>query len=92
MGDSSCTTGCFARYGDGKLDNLIKCSVEDNECIKIAILGGGEDKYGEEPRSPAPTIRNFDINSMQGQWYKVVGFNPNYDCFACQKNSFSIQQ
>ena len=25
MGDNSCITGCFARYGDQNLDNLLKC-------------------------------------------------------------------
>merc|ERR1719162_2501316 len=29
------------------------------------------------------------MNSMEGQWYKVVGFNPNYDCYACQRNTFT---
>ncbi len=89
LGDNACITGCFARYGDDNLDNLLKCTIEDNECIKVAILDGGADAYGEEPRPPAPTVRNFNLNSMQGQWYKVVGYNPNYDCYACQKNTFS---
>lgn len=88
-GDTSCVTGCMARYGDKNLDNLLKCTIEDNECIKVAILDGGNDKFGQEPKPPAPTVRNFDMNSLQGQWYKVVGFNPNYDCYACQKNTFS---
>lgn len=88
-GDQACITGCMARYGDKNLDNILKCTIEDNECIKVAILDGGSDKFGEEPRPPAPTVRNFNMNSLQGQWYKVVGFNPNYDCYACQKNTFS---
>lgn len=90
LGDNACITGCMARYGDSNLDNLLKCTIEDHDCIKIAILDGGADKYGEEPRPPAPTVRNFNMNSMEGQWYKVVGFNPNYDCYACQKNTFSV--
>jgi lipocalin len=92
LGDNACITGCMARYGDSNLDNLLKCTIEDNECIKVAILDGGADKYGEEPRPPAPTVRNFNLNSMEGQWYKVVGFNPNYDCYACQKNTFSLPE
>ena len=90
LGDNSCITGCMARYGNKNLDNLLKCTIEDNECIKIAILPGGADNFGEEPRSPAPTVRNFNYKSMEGQWYKVVGFNPNYDCYACQRNTFAI--
>jgi len=89
LGDNACITGCMARYGDKNLDNLLKCSIEDNECIKVAILDGGADKFGQEPKAPAPTIRNFDVRSMEGSWYKVVGYNPNYDCYACQRNTFS---
>lgn len=90
LGDNSCITGCMARYGNKNLDNLLKCTIEDHECIKIAILPGGADRFGEEPRAPAPTVRNFDYKSMEGTWYKVVGFNPNYDCYACQRNTFAI--
>lgn len=91
MGDNACITGCMARYGNDNLDNLLKCTIEDHDCIKIAILDGGADKYGEEPRPPAPTVRNFDMRSMEGTWYKVVGFNPNYDCYSCQRNTFSAE-
>jgi len=80
----------MARYGDKNLDNLLKCTIEDNECIKVAILDGGADKFGEEPRSPGPTVRNFDLKTLDGTWFKVVGYNPNYDCYACQRNSFHI--
>jgi VDE lipocalin domain len=92
LGDNSCITGCMARYGNKNLDNLLKCTIEDHECIKIAILPGGSDKFGEEPRAPAPTVRNFDYKSMEGTWYKVVGFNPNYDCYACQRNTFAVPE
>jgi len=91
MGDNTCITGCMARYGDANLDNFLKCTIEDNKCIKVAILEGGADKYGEEPKPPAPTVRSFDMRSMEGPWFKVVGFNPNYDCYACQKNTFSSE-
>jgi hypothetical protein len=89
LGDNACITGCMARYGDQNLDNLLKCTIEDHECIKVAILPGGADEPGQEPRSPAPTVRNFDPATLRGSWYKVVGYNPNYDCYACQRNSFS---
>jgi hypothetical protein len=92
LGDNSCITGCMARYGNKNLDNLLKCTIEDNECIKIAILPGGADKFGEEPRSPGPTVRDFNFKSMEGTWFKVAGFNPNYDCYACQRNTFAIPE
>jgi len=31
------------------------------------------------------------MRSMEGKWYKVVGFNPNYDCYSCQRNTFSAE-
>ena len=92
LGDNSCITGCMARYGNDNLDNLLKCTIEDHECIKIAILPGGADKFGEEPRAPGPTVRDFNYKSMEGTWYKVAGFNPNYDCYACQRNTFAIPE
>jgi len=90
LGDNSCITGCFARFGNKNLDNLLKCTIEDHDCIKIAILPGGGDKYGEEPRAPKATVANFDYKSLEGTWFKVVGFNPNYDCYACQRNTFAL--
>ena len=89
LGDNACITGCFAKYGDPNLDNLLKCTIEDNSCIKVAILEGGSDALGDEPKSPAPTVQNFNLDSMEGTWYKVAGYNPNYDCYACQRNTFS---
>ena len=90
LGDNSCITGCFARFGNKNLDNMLKCTIEDHECIKIAILPGGGDKFGEEPRAPKTTVANFDYKSLEGTWFKVVGFNPNYDCYACQRNTFAL--
>jgi len=29
---------------------------------------------------------------MEGTWYKVAGYNPNYDCYACQRNTFSAPE
>ncbi|KAL7524792.1 hypothetical protein ACHAXR_000718, partial [Thalassiosira sp. AJA248-18] len=92
LGDNACITGCFARYGTPNLDGLLKCTIEDNECIKVAILEGGADKPGEEPKSPAPTVQGFQLGSMEGTWYKVAGYNPNYDCYACQRNTFSAPE
>jgi len=91
LGDNSCITGCMARYGNENLDNLLKCTIEDNNCIKIAILPGGADNFNEAPLPPSPTVKNFAMRSMEGTWYKVVGFNPNYDCYACQRNTFTSE-
>lgn len=90
MGDNACITGCMARYGNSNLDHLLKCTIEDHECIKVAILPGGADRFEDAPKPPAPTVANFQMESMTGAWYKVVGYNPNYDCYACQRNTFHM--
>ncbi|GMH80915.1 hypothetical protein TrST_g10838 [Triparma strigata] len=89
MGDNACITGCMARYGNSHLDDLLKCTIEDNECIKVAILPGGADAPGDEKPSPIKTVKDFKMASLEGRWFKVVGFNPNYDCYACQRNTFT---
>ena len=43
-----------------------------------------------EPPSPGKTLGSkFKVNDMEGVWYKVAGYNPNYDCYACQRNKFT---
>jgi len=88
MGDSQCTLGCFARYGNKVLDDVLQCTIEDAGCIKIAIMEPGGDSPLEAPLPPKPLIAATPA-SMQGRWYKVMGWNSNYDCFECQRNSFS---
>jgi hypothetical protein len=88
MGDNACITGCMARYGNEHLDQLLSCTIEKHECIKVAILPGGADEFGTEPMPPAPVVVNFNPTSLEGSWYKVLGYNPNYDCYACQRNTF----
>uniref|UniRef100_A0A7S3K1U5 VDE lipocalin domain-containing protein n=1 Tax=Aureoumbra lagunensis TaxID=44058 RepID=A0A7S3K1U5_9STRA len=89
MGDNECITGCFAKYGNDEMNDFLECSVDANGCIKIAILPPGPDSISEAPVPPVQPLKNFDPSSLKGEWYKVMGWNPRYDCFDCQKNSFS---
>eukprot|EP00617_Octactis_speculum_P016727 CAMPEP_0185748102 /NCGR_PEP_ID=MMETSP1174-20130828/6763_1 /TAXON_ID=35687 /ORGANISM="Dictyocha speculum, Strain CCMP1381" /LENGTH=483 /DNA_ID=CAMNT_0028423601 /DNA_START=90 /DNA_END=1538 /DNA_ORIENTATION=- len=88
LGDSACITGCFSRFGNDILNNLLQCSIEDYKCIKIAIMKPGNDAYDEVPPAPKPLLQSFDPKSLQGRWYKVLGSNRQYDCFECQANTF----
>ena len=87
MGDAECTVGCFARYGNKALDDVLSCTIEDAGCIKIALMEPGSDSPLEAPLPPKPIIP-VSRSSMEGKWYKVMGWNPKYDCFDCQCNSF----
>jgi len=89
LGDNACITGCMARYGNEHLDEFLKCTIEDHDCIQIAIIPGKQDTYEEAPLAPIPTISKLDLSSLEGSWYKIIGFNPNYDCYPCQRNTFT---
>lgn len=90
LGDSACITGCFARFGNDNLNNLLQCSIEDYKCINIAIIPPGAQPPEEVPLPPKELVSDFTPASMEGSWYKVLGWNRQYDCFDCQKNSFTV--
>lgn len=87
MGDAQCTVGCFARFGNPDLDKVLSCTIEDAACIKIALMEPGADGPLDAPLPPRPIIP-VSKSSLQGKWYKVMGWNPMYDCFDCQCNTF----
>ena len=89
LGDNACITGCFAKYGNAEMSELLECSVERHECIKIAILPPGPDVLSQVPAPPLAPLANFESKSLEGEWYKVMGWNSRYDCFDCQRNSFT---
>jgi len=87
MGDTECTVGCFARFGNQALNDVLSCTIEDAGCLKIAIVAPGADGPLDAPLPPKALVATTPA-SMSGKWYKVMGFNSNYDCYECQKNSF----
>jgi len=90
LGDSACITGCFARFGNDILNDLLQCSIEDYKCINIAIIPPGSQPSEEVPMPPKALAASFKPSSMDGEWYKVLGWNRQYDCFDCQKNTFQV--
>eukprot|EP01038_Epipyxis_sp_PR26KG_P009534 gene9534-12842_t len=87
-GGSMCSTGCFAKYGSERLDGLLSCSVEKNDCVHVpgkSVTGWTVDTMKDLPVKP---LREFNTASLEGTWYKVMGLDSRYDCFDCQKNSF----
>ena len=90
LGNNACITGCMARYGNTHLDDFLKCTIEDHSCIQVAILQGGVDTYEQAPLAPVPTVNSFNLHTLEGPWFKVIGFNPNYDCYPCQRNTFAL--
>jgi len=88
QGGSMCSTGCFAKYGNEELDNILYCSVEKNDCVEVpgkSNLGWVDDKLVDLPSTP---VEKFETAELEGTWYKIMGLDSRYDCFDCQQNTF----
>lgn len=87
-----CSTGCFSKYGSKRLDDLLYCSVEKNDCVQVPGKGDNSgwvaDKREDLPTSP---LNNYDISNLEGNWFKVMGLDSRYDCFDCQQNTFDLK-
>eukprot|EP01035_Chromulina_nebulosa_P018846 gene18846-24631_t len=76
-GGSLCSTGCFAKYGSDKLDDILYCSVEKNDCVHVPgkeKTGWIEDTLADLPSKP---IQQFDIKSLDGTWPSFPGYLQN---------------
>lgn len=65
LGDSACITGCFARFGNEVLNDLLQCSIEDYKCINIAIMEPGNDALADAPQPPKSLEANFKPTSIE---------------------------
>lgn len=85
-GDSDCATQCFAEYGCPRLDAWLNCTVEKEQCVSVPAGTYDVKKFYSEN---IPTkLKDFDVRKLEGKWYKVRGYNPKYDCYPCQTNTF----
>jgi len=85
-GDADCATQCFAEYGCPRLDAWLNCTVEKQQCVSVPAGTYDVKKFYAEQ---VPTkMKDFDVRKLDGKWYKVRGYNPKYDCYPCQTNSF----
>lgn len=85
-GEQECATRCFAQYGSSKLDSWLTCTLEDHSCVKIPK----DMDFSVIDKDPPHIVKGFDPKQLQGTWYKIMGVNQKYDCFDCQKNTFSV--
>jgi VDE lipocalin domain len=83
-----CATRCFAQYGGPKLDAWLTCTLEDHECVKIPK----DLDFSVIDKNPPKTLSNFNPEQLAGTWYKVLGVNPKYDLFDCQRNIFTLNK
>jgi len=84
-GEQLCATQCFARFGSEKLNAWLGCTLEDKECVSTGVAQDTTAFYNDPPQA----IADFKPSDLEGAWYKVLGYNPKYDTYPCQINTFS---
>ena len=83
-GEQLCATQCFARFGSEKLNSWLSCTLEEQQCVTTGVKQNTDVFYA----NPPPVIKSFKPSDLQGKWYKVLGYNPKYDNYPCQTNTF----
>ena len=84
-GEQLCATQCFARFGSEKLNDWLGCTLEDKECVTTGVKQDNTAYYDSAP----PAMKDFTPADLEGEWYKVLGYNPKYDTYPCQINTFT---
>lgn len=86
-GEQLCATQCFARFGSERLNDWLGCTLEDKECVTTGVKQDTTKYYA----NPPPAIDSFSPADLEGKWYKVLGYNPKYDTYPCQTNTFTMK-
>jgi len=84
-GEQLCATQCFARFGSEKLNDWLSCTLEEKECVTTGVKQDTSAFYA----NPPPALKEFTPKDLEGKWYKVLGYNPKYDTYPCQINTFT---
>jgi len=86
-GEQLCATQCFARFGSEKLNDWLGCTLEEKECVTTGVKQDTSSFYKDPPQTKA--MEKFTPADLEGKWFKVLGYNPKYDTYPCQINTFS---
>jgi len=86
-GEQLCATQCFARFGSEKLNDWLSCTLEEKECVTTGVKQDTSSFYKDPPQTKA--MEKFTPADLEGKWFKVLGYNPKYDNYPCQINTFS---
>jgi len=64
---------------------VARLQLEDKECVSTGVAQDTTAFYNDPPQA----IADFKPSDLEGAWYKVLGYNPKYDTYPCQINTFS---
>lgn len=85
--DTVCTFVCTESYQNPKAAAMMQCLYVDYECLS---LPPPDALNNATCREPTQHVESVDEDLLNGDWYVLQGFNPLYDCFACQELTFSV--
>lgn len=88
-GEQECATQCFARFGSEKLNSWLSCTLEEKQCVVTGVAQDTSKFYDNPPQTKA--MADFKPTDLEGKWYKVLGYNPKYDTYPCQTNTFATR-
>jgi hypothetical protein len=86
--NSTCTFMCSESYKSKAQDNLMYCMFEEHQCLTLPPPSPIDNATCRSPKEAV--VAGVDKVLMEGDWYVTHGFNPDYDCFACQILSFDF--
>ena len=58
-------------------------------CCTISVTTGVKQDTTKYYANPPPAMKDFTPADLEGEWYKVLGYNPKYDTYPCQINTFT---
>lgn len=85
--NTTCTFVCTESYQSPVASDMMKCLFVDHECLS---LPPPDPLNNATCREPTTYVETVDETLLNGEWFVVQGFNPLYDCFACQELTFSV--
>jgi len=64
------------------------CMFQEYECLTLPDPSPIDNVTCKNPQDFV--VQGVDETLLEGTWYVTDGFNPDYDCFACQELSFEF--
>ncbi|GAB5036267.1 violaxanthin de-epoxidase [Nannochloropsis oceanica] len=77
-----CTADCVVTYENDALDNVNAC-FDSHDCITLTPIP----LTCRDTSMAAPALSNITL--MEGKWWATYGKNAVYDCYPCQRLTFS---
>lgn len=88
--NSTCTFMCSESYKSKAQDSLMYCMFQGHNCLTLPEPQPIDNATCRNPASAV--VGELELETMRGTWYVTNGYNPDYDCFACQELTFDFNR